>query len=199
MKLFFTRHGQSEANALRIISNRELPHALTELGRQQAWNLAERLNPIPFTRIYTSPILRAVQTAQILSDCLKTPFEVDDGLREFDCGIAEGRGDAAAWTLWSEVYTAWTEKGEYAARIEGGESWYDIHQRLAGLIERLVGQYRDTLANILLVSHGGILSAAFPALFTNYTAYKGRVFNHTVLITAEPGPDGLVWLSWEEA
>ena len=43
MRLYFVRHGQSEANVLRVISNRDLPHHLTDMGRQQAEALARSL------------------------------------------------------------------------------------------------------------------------------------------------------------
>ena len=91
MKFYFTCHGQSEANILKIISNRDLRHALTEKGQQQARALAGRLSGNAFERIISSPNLRARQTSEILSTCLDVPCVVDDGLREFDCGVAEGR------------------------------------------------------------------------------------------------------------
>jgi len=55
MKFYFTCHGQSEANILKIISNRDLPHALTEKGQQQARALAGRLSGNAFERIISSP------------------------------------------------------------------------------------------------------------------------------------------------
>ncbi|MEZ4728874.1 MAG: histidine phosphatase family protein [Caldilineaceae bacterium] len=67
MKLFFTRHGESQANIGRIISNRTLPHSLTALGRAQAVALAEKLGTEKISTIYASPILRAQETAQIIA------------------------------------------------------------------------------------------------------------------------------------
>src|SRR5512140_3617462 len=96
MRLYFTRHGESEANRLKIISNRDLPHPLTETGRLQASTLAERLRTRPILRVYASPLLRARQTGEILSTALKVPLELVDGLREPDCGELEGRTDADA-------------------------------------------------------------------------------------------------------
>lgn len=197
MKLYFTRHGQSEANILEIISNRDLPHALTEKGQQQARALAGRLSGIAFERILSSPNLRARQTSEILSNCLDVPCDVDDGLREFDCGVAEGRGDEEAWQMWQDVMHAWMKQGLYDARIEEGESWLDVQRRFNGLLDRLTSEYRDTRANFILVGHGGTFRIMFPTVFINYTAFKDREYPNTVLIVAELTQAGLYCLSWE--
>ena len=93
MRLIFARHGENQANVERIISNRSLPHGLTAKGRAQAETLAALLDENTVVAIYASPILRAQETASILSERLGLPVRTSDALREFDCGIAEGRGD----------------------------------------------------------------------------------------------------------
>ena len=94
MKLYFVRHGESEANTAHVISNHGWMHPLTETGQQQARDLAARLSPIGAKIIYTSPLRRAVETAEILALALKLPVQVDDALREYDCGDVEGKADA---------------------------------------------------------------------------------------------------------
>jgi len=133
MRLYFVRHGQSEANVQSVISNRDLPHPLTELGRQQAMQLAQAMAAVPVTRIYSSPLLRARQTAEILSAALGAPIEITDALREFDCGIAEGRSDDEAWSLSRRVMDDWLGRGDPSSRIEGGE--YQGHRR-HGCVDR---------------------------------------------------------------
>ena len=87
MRLYFVRHGQSVANVEMIISNRDLPHPLTELGRRQAEALAQSLVDVPLAAFHASPIMRARQTAQIVASIRGVPFEMADALREPDCGI----------------------------------------------------------------------------------------------------------------
>ena len=70
MRLIFARHGQSEANVLRIMSNRDLPHGLTTLGWEQAAALAQRMVEESPTALYCSPILRARQTASVVAGLL---------------------------------------------------------------------------------------------------------------------------------
>ena len=73
MRLYFVRHGQSEAKVQRVISNRDLPHPLTELGRRQAEALARSLADVPLAALFSSPIMRAVQTAQIVAGFKSLP------------------------------------------------------------------------------------------------------------------------------
>ncbi|MEJ5311226.1 MAG: histidine phosphatase family protein [Anaerolineae bacterium] len=87
MKIYFTRHGESEANLLWEHSNRGFKHPLTEKGRVQANALARKLDGIVVTWLFASPIMRAVQTAEILSDALGVPYEITDALREYDCNL----------------------------------------------------------------------------------------------------------------
>lgn len=88
MKFYFVRHGESEANILHEMSNRGWKHGLTEKGREQAAALAHNLLPIKARKIFPSPLMRAVQTAEILAEALGLEMEVTDALCEFDCGTA---------------------------------------------------------------------------------------------------------------
>jgi hypothetical protein len=114
VKLYFARHGESEANVLRVISNRGATHGLTERGRRQSAELASNLKGAGVTRVYSSPLLRALQTAEIVSSALGVAYEVTDALREFDCGIAEGRADPEAWALHRRVMDDWRELSRHS-------------------------------------------------------------------------------------
>nr|PZN29577.1 MAG: hypothetical protein DIU80_09165 [Chloroflexota bacterium] len=80
-----------------------MPHHLTERGRQQATRLAEELRGRPIARIASGPILRARKTAALLAAACGLPLDVTDALREYGCGVAEGRADAEAWALLDAV------------------------------------------------------------------------------------------------
>jgi len=198
MRLYFVRHGQSEANVQSVISNRDLPHPLTELGRQQAMQLAQAMAAVPVTRIYSSPLLRARQTAEILSAALGAPIEITDALREFDCGIAEGRSDDEAWSLSRRVMDDWLGRGDLSSRIEGGENFKDIQARFVPFVERLVQERRGSRANLILLGHGGVFSAMLPLVLANIDA--AFVGSHPIInigaVVAESRPHGLVCLDW---
>ncbi len=126
-KIFFVRHGESQANTKRIVSNRVSDVApLTDLGRRQALQVREVLRERgTITTIYTSPIQRARETAEILANRDNIRVIIADGLREPFCGEIEGRGDPEAWRLHAEQEHQW-RIGNHDHRIPGGESLSDV-------------------------------------------------------------------------
>ena len=166
MKLFFTRHGESQANLERIISNRDLPHSLTAKGRAQAAALAEQLATEPMTAIYASPILRAQETAQIIAQRVSAPVYMSEALREFDCGVMEGRGDEAAWAAHHTVVAAWANH-DYAQCIPGGESFNDMQARFVPFVQQLIEAYGQSDAAMLLIGHGSLLIHMLPLVLVN--------------------------------
>jgi broad specificity phosphatase PhoE len=200
MKIHFARHGESQANVQYIISNRTLEHGLTENGREQARQLARRLLKYPITRIYTSPLLRAVETAEIISQMLGLACELAEGLREFDCGVAEGRSDDAAWQLWQAEYDAWVFQRDYDHRIEGGDSFAEVRRRFVSFIDDLVTAYSSTSQQILCISHGGIYSVMFPLLMKNVTprSLLHYGFGYTSCIMAAYEAGGLQCVQWND-
>jgi broad specificity phosphatase PhoE len=79
-----------------MISNRNLPHYLTEQVRKQAHTLSDKFISKNIWAIYASPIRRAQQTAQILTEKRHLPVHNADALRQFDYGVMEGHGDEEA-------------------------------------------------------------------------------------------------------
>ena len=198
MKLYFTRHGESEANVLRQISNRGLAHPLTEKGRQQARALAAELRPAGIAAIYTSPLLRAVQTAEILSEALGVGFEVTDALREYDCGILEGRSDPATWDAFWALREAWWPGRRWEQRIEGGESFLDMQARFVPFIAGLLAADDLRDSNLVLIGHGGLYLSMLPLVLDNVDhefASRQQIPN-TGYGLAETSPQGLVCREW---
>lgn len=198
MRFYFVRHGESEANTRRVISNRESPFGLTDLGRQQANILAGKLKDIPVTAIFSSPVLRARETAEILSQALHQPYQVTEALREYDCGILEEQSDDASWGLHQEIYEDWTVEHNYQCQPEGGESFLDIQNRFLPFIEALTHNGMQTNHHVLFVGHGGLFQLMLPLVFTNVDDLFVRPhgINHTDCIIAEQQPVGLVCLQW---
>lgn len=168
MRLLFARHGESEANLQRIISNRDLPHRLTKTGIVQATALADRVAKEPINAIWASPIVRAQETASIVAERLGLSFATTPALREFDCGRMEGRGDEDAWTAHHIVTQAWDDAHDYDCRIEpDGESFNDMKARFLPFVTDLFSQTEQRVGDILLISHGALLHLLLPILLTN--------------------------------
>ena len=198
MKLYFVRHGESAANTWRVISNRESRFGLTELGKRQANTLVEGLKDIPITAIFSSPVLRARQTADILSHSFGQPYQVSEALREYDCGILEEQSDEASWGLHREIYEDWTLHHNYQRKPNGGECFLDIRNRFLPLIKSLADDDLHVNQHILLVGHGGIFQLMLPLVLTNIEEafVRSHGINHIDCIIAEQQPAGLVCLQW---
>jgi broad specificity phosphatase PhoE len=162
MKLYIARHGESEANVLKVISNRDLPHGLTGEGRQQARILAERLRLHPITSVYASPIPRAKQTGEIVAGTLQVPLVLADGLREPDCGLLEGRGDSEAWVSqrhWLETWLAGQRLNEGPPEAETCEQ---LQRRFRGVLTGLLEEFGATGKEFVLITHGEAMLLSLP-------------------------------------
>jgi len=213
MKILFTRHGESLANTLHIISNRDLPHPLTEQGRAQAAalakTLARRIESQPDTRlahIYASPILRARQTAEIVAARLADleshalpPVELSPGLSEYDCGILEGHGDDDAWSTHNRFFHDWLEDRRREQFPAGGETFNQIRTRLTGFVNGLLEYYGpESATEVLCVSHGGTLRLGLPGLLDNldFDFVQTHGLGHTDIIETETRAGVLICRSW---
>jgi len=197
MRIYFVRHGESDANVLRVISNRNLPHGLTERGQQQVEDLAKVISRISFRQLFSSPVLRAVQTAEILSEKFQIGFELTEALREYDCGIIEGKANAESWALHRKVREDWIVRHQWESRVEGGESYIDMQNRFVPFIHRLL-ENGNAEENILLVGHGGLYMCMLPAVLSNVSLDVASTlpFPNTAYVMAETRPEGLVCLEW---
>ena len=198
MKLYFVRHGESTANLLREFSNSGFKHPLTEKGVAQAHQLQEDLRGVQIAQIYASPVMRAVQTAQILAENLHAPLQITEALREWSVGIYEGTTDPLGWDLHRQVQEDWFLRGKYDSKMPGGESFYEIQKRFVPFIEKITQDRQKTDQNMILVAHGGLYTAMLPVIFKNVDfvfAYQHQ-FPNTAYAVAEPRLDGLHCLSW---
>lgn len=206
MKIIFTRHGESLANTLHIISNRDLPHPLTEIGRSQAAELAVKLmqrselNFKPVIRgIYSSPVVRARETAEIVGAALNLAVNINQGLTEYDCGILEGRGDVDAWQEHNRFFHDWLEGRRRENAPAGGETFTQIRARMANFVDYLRQEYGQE-SEVLCVSHGGTLRLAMPGLLENldFDFVQTHGLGHTEMIQAETRSGKLVCSFWGE-
>jgi broad specificity phosphatase PhoE len=157
--------------------------------------LAERLKELPITTIYSSPVLRAMDTADILYQSLGLPYRVTEALREYHCGVLEGQSDDESWRLHRQFYEDWTLRHHYTSKPEGGESFIDIQNRFVPFIESLK---RNDDEDILLVGHGGLFHLMLPLVLTNINSdfVKAHDIDHTEFIVAELQVDGFKCVQW---
>jgi len=184
MKILFARHGESTANTLHVFSNHQADHPLTEKGRAQAAALAIQLSNKNFSDFYSSPIPRAIETAQIISNFIHLPFKTHKGLQEFDAGILEGRSDENAWEKFSDLWNAWFTLELPDQKVEEGESLIEIRDRLGKFLDEVCHQHGQNDADILCITHGGLLYAGLPGLVENisYSFVRDNLLANTACV-----------------
>jgi broad specificity phosphatase PhoE len=195
-RLYFVRHGESHANRLHVLSNRDLPHGLTDTGRAQMERLADRLRGIAISAFYVSPVLRARQSAEIIAARLGLTYSTTTALGEFDMGVLEGRADPASWQAYDALLDAWLSRREWHARIDGGESFADVQARFLPLIAGLCANPPDGPA--LLLGHGGTFICMLPQVLSNVSVEfaRERSLGHAEMVVAEVRAGRLTCVAW---
>lgn len=151
MKINVVRHGLTELNKQGKV-NGQIDEPLAPEGIEQA-KAAIHLIPESITHIYTSALLRARQTAEIINSKLNLPISIHDGLGEIHMGSLAGK----AWTEMEEGLEL--KKRHRSVQFDystyGGESAADVKKRVRTFLEEIHGKHSDHEA--LLVTHGGII------------------------------------------
>ncbi len=199
MKILITRHGESEANIQHIISNRDLAHKLTPKGISQSLKLAETLVKWQVYSVIASPILRAKQTGSIIAETLGIPLRISPALREFDCGMMEGRSDEQAWAAHNAVIQAWDEDQDHEFRImPDGESFNDLKARFLPFLANIIAGEGSLSEDVLLVSHGGMLRQMLPLVLENIDRAftKQHPLGNCELLVTHPQNPFLVCSEW---
>lgn len=156
MELVIVRHGESEGNAEGRMQGRK-DYGLTEAGRRQARVLSEWLaqRRIGWDAAYTSPLSRALNTAQIVAEHLGQPApSIDPDLCELSAGRLEGLTRPEMERQFPEFFDRGiTEIGDFSAF--DGEDYETVQLRARAVIDRLVARHRDGGQRVLLIGHGG--------------------------------------------
>ena len=159
-RLYLVRHGATPLTAEDRFSGAENVF-LSDVGREQAGRLAERLADDHITAIYASPLDRTMETARILGRPLRLEPLSRDGLREISHGHWEGRTRKEVETQFAAEYTAW-EADPFTFAPEGGESGISVLARALPVIREIIVRHKDE--NILVVSHKATLRLVISSL-----------------------------------
>ena len=158
MTVYFVRHGQTEKNRAMRLQGRS-DHPMDETGVVQAAAAGEffRSNGIRFDAVFSSPLLRAVQTAKLIAG-EDLPVQADDRLIEMDYGPYEGMD---LRTPAPEVLAFFRDFAHTPAPA-GMEQLDDVVKRLGVFLEEIAPQYPDQI--ILVSTHAIAMKAALEYL-----------------------------------
>ena len=153
---YIFRHGQCPLNITGHIQGQRINGSLTLHGRKQAFNAAQKLKDKQISLIISSPMKRAIQTAQIVATELKCPILVDHRFTEVNMGIIEGMHISVAEKKYADIYAKWRSKPNSDTCFQGGETKSEVLKRvLSGLNHHLI---HTPHFNIGISSHGIVLS-----------------------------------------
>ena len=150
-KYYIIRHGQAISNVRALCScwPEKFINPLTKKGREIIKESAKKLSGKKIDLIFTSPLLRTKQTAEIIGKILKVKPKTDKRLREMGFGIFNGGSLERMWKSF---------KGEQERIKKGpakGENYSEISNRVAEFLKEIDDKYNEK--NILIVSHEGPL------------------------------------------
>jgi len=150
-KLFLIRHGETDWNRQdRWLGQMDIP--LNDLGRLQAHRTAERLANEPIAAIYSSDLIRAVQTAEMIAERFGLEVILLKELREMDFGRWEGKTEKEISGLFPEEY-ALHRTASWEFRPTGGESRRELYARVIRKVAELLEKHAEE--TIAIITHGG--------------------------------------------
>jgi alpha-ribazole phosphatase len=154
VRLILVRHAEPADDARGRCYGR-LDVGLSDAGREHAGRLPASLGHLDYGAVFTSPRVRARETAHPLAETRGLHAVTDDDLRELDFGELEGRRYEEIEASDPELFRAWMETPT-RVRFPGGESYSDLRLRALRALDRI----RSAHDSALVVTHGGIIRAA---------------------------------------
>ena len=156
MKIYFIRHGETIWNKEKKIQGQS-DIALNEYGRELAHITSKAIKDIPFDIVYSSPLIRAKETAEILVK--NRNLEIHENPLLIEMSFGEGEGESL-----SEIHTHPEMKlhnfihnpGEYTPP-SGGETFEELYKRCKTFIENFILPVENKYSCMLIVGHGALI------------------------------------------
>ncbi|MBU2213272.1 histidine phosphatase family protein [Patescibacteria group bacterium] len=166
--IYILQHGETEWNVADIFQGLK-SSPFTERGRGQIRKAAQYFTDKNIKNLFSSPLERAVKTAEVVAKTIGLEVEIIPSFYEIDCGSFEGKS--------RQEYKK--EKG-IEPRFPGGESFADVYKRVKGDVKRLASINK----NILIVGHGGT-NRVIASIITNTPFHEIEKQKHTKVICCE--------------
>lgn len=181
-KIFLIRHGQSEWNSLNKVQGQQNT-ILTDLGKKQALCLGDRLIDANIDIIYTSDLIRAYNTAEIISKRINKPLVANESIREINFGLWEGLTIQELQTKYKNEYFTWLKEPD-KLNIEGLENLMTLQKRAMKYVNEIL--LENNGKNIAIVSHGAILKTIILGLLgIDISHYKNITLSNVSLSIIE--------------
>jgi len=147
-QIILARHGETEWNLSEVFRGR-IDVELNETGMKQAKLLAEHLSDLKIDAVYSSPLKRALKTAEMIAGYHKLDVEVTAGLIDFDYGEWQGLPHQEVKDKYKELYAEWINN-PHRVKMPAGESLTEVRERAVAVVDSVIAKYEGT---VVLVSH----------------------------------------------
>ena len=151
IRIYLIRHGRQNSP----LCNVDVP--LEEAGFRQAKLVAKRLKLYDIQALYSSNLIRAIQTAEIIGEELSLTNRIEEAFQEISFGELTGLSDEEIKDKYSEFLK---ERGKAIEDLPcpGGETGQDVYNRAFPVIERIIKEAKENgIENIAIVTHGGVI------------------------------------------
>lgn len=153
---YLVRHGETDANVARRFAGWSDDH-LNHRGRAQCADLAHRLAGEGIEDVYTSPVRRAVETAEILADALGARVRTVHDLREIEVGPWKGLTEDEVIAEWPAEHAAWRD-APHRLELRGREPISEVQERALDALDQMAHEELSAPdAPTLVVSHLAVL------------------------------------------
>ena len=175
---FIFRHGQTDLNAYGVWQGCATDAILNATGVQQAKSLAASVCSLRLTNLFSSPLIRAVQTANaiILGGYEWLPVVIYQGLRECHFGEAEQLTFEQTEIKYGKDFVnslLYPTKDTWNLRFPGGESKYEVFNRVMKCFSQIINSNLSLKNNrIGIVCHAGVISALECGLGLRNVSYE---------------------------
>jgi probable phosphoglycerate mutase len=152
------RHGQADNNVNRVLVGRHLESHLTEKGKMQVKDTARLLKSMSISKIYSSPVTRTIETAEIVGEELGLDYEIDDRLYEIDLGKLAGTNYDEVLNKYGNLFLSFYMGDDSVLSNHGVESFTAVKSRIRDLLDQIMTRHNNH--NVLLVTHLDPIKAA---------------------------------------
>lgn len=163
MKLYMLRHGRTLWNEAGKLQGRtDIP--LGDEGRASARETGKELKDVPFSAAFSSPLVRAKETAELILAGRDIPVVTDERLVELSFGEAEGMFLSDLSEEKRPTFRLFAAPEDYLPPA-GGESYESLQARCRNFIDTVLLPHEKEWEHVLIVAHGGTVRGLFSAMF----------------------------------
>lgn len=175
MKIYLIRHGRQNSK----LYNVDVP--LANEGREQARLLGQRLVKYDIDAVYSSDLIRAIETADIVNEYIKKPRVIDGRLREANYGGFTGLSDEQLKDSYKDFLKRRATMTVDEPYPDGGENCQMVYERAFKVLSEII---EIDYKNVCIVTHGGTIRALLTGIigadFSRWLVYGRQIENCSI-------------------